>query len=968
MRSEESSQGWEKLWETFHKAREADPSTRAEYLNRIELTDPDLFHKVKELLSADENSGQMLEALVAHEFHLLEESQTPGLPSNEVLAGRFRILRELGKGGMGTVYEALDEELCIHVALKMMRSDRALDPGSRERFHREINLARKVTHPNACRIFDLFRHQDVLFLTMELLEGQTLHEKIRRDGPLATQDALSIALQVTQALHAIHDAGILHRDFKSSNILLVPQGKEFRAVVTDFGLATTLHERGALHVTETGQVFGTPEFMAPEQLTKGSLTRSTDVYALGLVLYEMLTGKLPLEGDSPLTIAARRISEDAPTPRALVPGLDRKWERVILRCLERKPKHRFQSASEVTIALKGDLLTTRIPVLPVRHRTRLLLGSLLFLICFFAGLYFWIQRSGSIPGKSDVVAKRLWTGGTGLPAGVLSTDGKTLIDIDWQTADVMAIELSSGKKQRLTNTGVYFVPKEYVSFPLTTALSNHGKQVAFSVQYADRGWELSIVNIETLKTRTIFSSKTIAPEPVVWSPQDTQILTLMKKLDGTSEISLFSIQDGSARVLKSLDSVNVRKMSFSPDGRYIAYDYQPKGSADYDLFFISLKNGAENRFLSHPANDYLLGWVPKSDQIVFASDRSGTDDAWLVSVVDGKPEGIPERIRIDVGQIFPLKLTSDGALYYSHLLTSADVYIASSKEHKAIKLSQGVPGSTRFAEYSPDGQSLIFQTVANPVATRWAYSPDSVLKIVSLDTNTETDVSTQVKLSGCLTRWSKDGRSILAYSNDGIDGPGLYKINIETGQSKMVLRFTGSNWASQYDWSSNDTGVFYLLDSGRTIWLRDLATGQDRKIYDDVTNFAVSRDGLWIATTSVDIKKGFTDVSVLQASGGKARKILTLRMPEFLSELTWTPDGREIVFARGRRDFIDQPHNLWSIPVGGGKPKKLGISTGYVQSLSFQPDGRRIAVSTNTDTSEVWVMENFLQQGISARQ
>ena len=964
MSSDEFSQNWEILWETFHQIREADSKDRIAQLNRIEQHDPTLFQQVMDLLSADEKSGRLFEESVEREVFLLEESDDVAEGKMEVLAGRFRILRELGKGGMGSVYEALDEELGIKVALKMMRNDLALDPAARERFHREINLARQVTHPNACRIFDLFRHENLLFLTMELLQGETLHEKIRRSGVLAEEEAMSVALQVSDALTAIHNAGILHRDFKSSNILLVPQEKGFRAVVTDFGLAMTLHTGASLHVTDAGQICGTPEFMAPEQLTKGTLTPATDVYALGLVLHEMVTGKLPLEGESPLTIAAKRIHEDVPTPRTIVPDLKRPWEQVILRCLERNPKHRYQNASEVTAALKGDLLTTRIPIFPKRYRTRLLSAAIiLFLVCSALLYSYWLQRKLTLAHRKDVVAKRLWTGATGLPAGVLSTDGKVLIDIDWETADVMSIELSSGKKRRLTKSGVYFVPREYVSFPLTTAISNHGNRIAYSLQFVDGTNELKTVSIDASQVRSIFSTKSVGLEPAEWSPQDDQILTLIKRQDGSVQIGLFSIEGGSPRILNSLDSANVRKLSFSQDGRFVAYDHQPKGSTNYDVFVVSLKTGEVSPIISHPANDYLLGWVPGRDQIVFASDRAGTHDAWVLNVIEGKPDGSPERTRKDIGQIFPLKLTADGALYYSHLLTSSDIYIASRDQKKAVKLPQGVPGSNRYAQFSPNGKYLLLHTVKDPVSARWLYSPMSILRTISLENGEESDISGPLHLDVGITRWSRDSRSILGYANEGSEGPGFYRITPETGQSKLLLPKPKENWLTQFDLTADGSSLFYLLDHDRTIRIHNAETGQDRAIYDQATNFAISKDGLWIAVTNVNIHNGITDINVLPTRGGKARTIYTVRMPEFIPELTWTADGSEILFAKGRRDWIDQPHTLWSIPVQGGRPQDLSIVTEYVQLLSSHPDGKRVAISTNTDTSEVWVMENFLQQG-----
>ena len=161
------------------------------------------------------------------ELGLLKEIDTSSsleFEPDTILAGRFRIIRELGRGGMGTVYEAYDQELESTVALKTMRSDLIADSAARERFHREINLARKVTHPNACRIFDLFQHNDQLFLTMELLPGETLHQKIKQNGPNTDDSTTNIVLQVLEALAEMHRLGIVHRDLKTSNILLVPNG------------------------------------------------------------------------------------------------------------------------------------------------------------------------------------------------------------------------------------------------------------------------------------------------------------------------------------------------------------------------------------------------------------------------------------------------------------------------------------------------------------------------------------------------------------------------------------------------------------------------------------------------------------------------------------------------------------------------------------------------------------------------
>jgi len=289
-----------------------------------------------------------------------------------VVAGRYRVVRPIAAGGMGEVYAVDDRELHEVVALKTIRSDVAGDPAALARFRREIQLARKITHANVCRIFEFGFHspgdgETVPFLTMELLSGETLTAYLRREGRLAPEAALPIAEQIADGLEAAHRAGIIHRDFKSGNVMLVPDRGQFRAVVTDFGLAKALvgDEGGAL----TGpRPLGTPAYMAPEQVTGDPVDERTDIYALGVVLFEMVTGRLPFSADAPLALAVKRVTEAAPSPAALVPALDSRWRTTIERCLAREPAARYASADEVVCALHAEERQT-IVARPVRRET-----------------------------------------------------------------------------------------------------------------------------------------------------------------------------------------------------------------------------------------------------------------------------------------------------------------------------------------------------------------------------------------------------------------------------------------------------------------------------------------------------------------------------------------------------------------------------------------------------------------------
>jgi serine/threonine protein kinase/tetratricopeptide (TPR) repeat protein len=287
---------------------------------------------------------------------------------SQVIAERYEIRRFVGRGSMGEVYEAYDNALNERVALKTILYEDASDVRATLRFKREIQLARKVTHPNVCRIFEFGSHQEtgsvegasptpaIMFLTMEFLAGETLTERLNHAGHLSKNEALPIIEQIAAGLEAAHQAGIVHRDFKPGNVMLVPAQGGIRAVVTDFGLARASAvvpgEPGSFSMP--GEIVGTPEYMAPEQLKGEPPTPATDIYALGIVMYAMVTGKLPFVGGSRRAAALKRLEERPTSPRQHAPDLDPRWERVILRCLERNPADRFGSARQIVRELHGE--------------------------------------------------------------------------------------------------------------------------------------------------------------------------------------------------------------------------------------------------------------------------------------------------------------------------------------------------------------------------------------------------------------------------------------------------------------------------------------------------------------------------------------------------------------------------------------------------------------------------------------
>jgi tetratricopeptide (TPR) repeat protein len=291
----------------------------------------------------------------------------PAFDVGVVLADRYQIDRFIARGGMGEVYRVYDRELGETVALKTIIPRSAGDSVSIDRFRREIQTARMVSHRNVCRIFDIGRHikpdgGEVVFLTMEMLEGETMRARLRREV-FTADEALDVVEQLVAGLGAAHDRGIVHRDLKPSNIFLVPDGERTRVVIADFGLARPeLKEAGQLTVTGTGEILGTPAYMSPEQLEGKPATTASDIYALGLVMYEMLTGAQAFEGESAFQIAINKL-RDAPTsPSVHSSDIPPRWNRTILTCLQKEPGRRFARAAEIPAVLSGQRRPPRTPL------------------------------------------------------------------------------------------------------------------------------------------------------------------------------------------------------------------------------------------------------------------------------------------------------------------------------------------------------------------------------------------------------------------------------------------------------------------------------------------------------------------------------------------------------------------------------------------------------------------------------
>jgi serine/threonine protein kinase/tetratricopeptide (TPR) repeat protein len=329
--------------------------------------------------------------------------ETPSgiLSRGTTFANRYEILEVLGSGGMGSVYRALDKKLDEDVALKLINPDIASDERTLERFSHELKIARKITHKYICRMYELMEDESTHFITMEYVPGEDLKSFIRRSGQIAVGTTLRIASQVCKGLAEAHKLGVVHRDLKSSNIMI---DKEGNAKVMDFGIARSHQAKG---LTMAGAIIGTSEYMSPEQAEAKETDSRSDIYSLGVVLYEMLTGQLPFAGDTPLSIAMKHKGEIPQDPQKLNPQIPDGLSHLILKCLEKEKEDRFQSAEEVIAeidSLMGDIPTAQRAALrrkPLSSKQvtvsvsmkKLYIPGLILIALIIAAVIFWPRFS-----------------------------------------------------------------------------------------------------------------------------------------------------------------------------------------------------------------------------------------------------------------------------------------------------------------------------------------------------------------------------------------------------------------------------------------------------------------------------------------------------------------------------------------------------------------------------------------------
>jgi Tol biopolymer transport system component/beta-lactamase regulating signal transducer with metallopeptidase domain len=570
---------------------------------------------------------------------------------------------------------------------------------------------------------------------------------------------------------------------------------------------------------------------------------------------------------------------------------------------------------------------------------------------------------------AGVVARQVWAGRGVNEAGAPSPDGRYLSFVEWDTTPDLAIrDLTTGKNRRLTRNGSSYSTSS--GYPWSSIFSPDGRQVAYAwLPWSEEYCDLRLIGRDGSRQRVLYRNENIGwLQPVGWSPDGKQILVLLSsKRDRTNpQMVMISVADGSVRVLKTLDRDMPMRVSLSPDGRTIAYDYPTRADASQrDIFLLATDGSRDAPLVQHPANDRAPLWAPDGRKILFLSDRTGGLSLWAVPVANGQAQGAPELVKRDMGPMRPLGLTRGGSLFYAAQAGFVDVYTATLDPATGKLLASPQPvnprlvGSNSFPAWSPDGRYLAYLSPGQN--SLGAGEESRTVSIRSVEGGQTRELSLQLERIW-RPSWSPDKRSLVAVGNDREGRFGGFQIDAQSG-AVTFIPVTGNRGGPL--WARDGKSIFYAGPSA--IKVRDLATGRERDLHrvtGGLYKLALSSDGRQLAFATSDKQWQGVALHILPTAGGEPRELLRVKKdPYDIATIAWTSDGHHLLY--GVKEATET--ELWRIPAAGGEPQRLGLAMEGLRDLSVHPDGHRIAFTGGSAKSEIWVLENFLPAAQTAR-
>lgn len=865
----------------------------------------------------------------------------------EVLS-HYRVVEQIGAGGMGVVYRALDTNLGREVALKVLPPEVAVDPERVARFEREAKALAALDHPNIVTIFSVEEAQGRRFLTMQLVHGRNLGTLLTPGG-MAVERVVRIGAEIADALSAAHERGLVHRDLKPGNVMVTDDG---RAKVLDFGLAklrpghVELAEATGLptqDVTTAGLILGTTPYMSPEQAEGRTIDHRSDIFSLGVVLYEMLTGTRPFRGDTPVAVISSILKDTPPRVIEVKPAVPAGLDRIVARALAKDPARRYQSALDLRIDLEEQLLPSGLPSGPTavlgRAPRRHWKGALLAVVGMLAAGGAWLLWRGEVLRPRQIGRRISFSQVTALP-GVeaypsLSPDGQWVTYTGLGPTGLDVFLQSTSGQTPINLTADLPADDDQPVFSLD------GQRIAF--RSGREGGGIFVMG----RTGEAVRRVTRAGFNPAWSPDGTRLVYANERVglmplnwEGVSELWVVPVEGGEPRRLGSGDGV---QPCWSPHGQRIAYQTRLGTTAQMDIMTVPAAGGEPAPVLSDRATDWSPTWSPDGRFIYFVSDRGGSMNLWRIAVdeASGRARGEPEPVTTPAPFVAHPSFSADGTrIAFSSVIMRQNIEMAAFDPVKLTLTGQTwlTTGSRQWSspDPSPDGTRVAFYSRDLPEGDIYVVRADGTgLRQVTGDAAVDR-----------VPRWAPDGERLAYFT--GRDGQiQVWTVRADGSENRRLVEGGLVAWAP--DGSRLALSGVARPDHPSGASIVELERPQEPLLLPEpqpaLRPFVVnswSADGRRLAGMI-----GYSDqgiVTLTLDTGAFERLTPSGQWP------VWLPDSRHILYvSEGKAFFVVDR-------VSREVRKVYEVARDVLGPPRLTRDGRRVVYSRRTTEADIWLL------------
>jgi serine/threonine protein kinase len=974
-------QDWQNLKQIFHAAVALPPGARPTYLDKACEGDLSLRAAVESLIKSHEETANFVD-VPAYQAAAEMLADNHEFKSGQTIA-HYQIRSVLGEGGMGKVYLAHDTKLDRKVALKILPLELAANQESMRRFTQEAKTAAALHHPNIAQIFEIGEHDNTRYIAMEFVAGDTLRTLLSRRR-IELKRGLEWSAQIAGGLSAAHTQGVIHRDIKPENLIVTPAGQ---VKILDFGLAKLMGKQngagGASELTTRymhsrkqantmpGVIVGTVSYMSPEQASGDAVDQRTDIFSLGVVLYEIVTSERPFKGKSTIDTLHAIINQEPPLATQSNPQLPAELEDILAKALAKEPSERYQHAGDFELDLRrlkrgiesNTLTSTKRTAVRQERAARFPLKwvvlALTLIASFFAG--WWLGSSGvtqsGVPPLANVALTPLTAdpGYEGEPT--FSPDGQTIAYVSDRSGnfEIFLKQIAGGPDLNLTNNAADEVQP---------AFSPDGKQIAFvstrssssnllypGVDYSLLGGDIWVMPALGGSARRIAESGNFPS----WSPDGSTIIYTRGTAWFQPKMLRVSAQGGESQHIPITFAADEPPQpfwlyaSYSSDTRWIAFE------AGAYIFVVNSEGGQARRIVKgkRPV------WSADSQAIIYSNTESGKNlSLWQVpfSLMEGVVSGSPEPLTVGRGRDIQAAVSRDGkmiAYAAQELAFNAEILPFDAEQGRQIGPLQPVTygnNSIYFLNFSPDGRSLVFENHLGQSAHIWRVDIGSP----------PIQLTSDAKFNDSAPRWSPDGQTIAFIRRSADESQSSQRI----AASLWLMSSDGANPhllienATNPMWLPDGRGILHgaVVEGRNQLFLFDLADKSSRRLTNEVGTVPISAfspDGLWLIHQSN--ASGNIDLRAVPLAGGESRFVVATTHQDYHPFVS--PSGKWLYFQLDHKNIyrVPGPAQNWR----KSEPEKITNfpeSGLFLEDPQISRDGRQLLYSRGRITGDIWIL------------